>query len=154
MSQSFFNFGLNLATWVAFGIALVTIIFAYFFIKAVINLFRVYKADISEEVVQVVRKTAIRNAVITAFFLVICIIFFYFGFGSGRPTYIPSVQEDGMRSLINKMPEEKSQEEIREEAYQKKPKELKRQDDAEFEKEKKEADEYIRKALEKAKTNN
>ncbi len=136
--QSFFNFGLNLATRIAIGAALVTaalvtIIFTCFFIKAVINLFRVYKTDVSEEVAQVARKTAIRNVVITAFFLVICIIFFYFGFDVGRPTNIPSVQEDGMRNLINKMPEEKSQEEIREEAYQKKPKELKRQNDEGFE---------------------
>lgn len=68
MPQSFFNFGLNLATWIAFGAALVTIIFAYFFIEAVINLFRVYKTDISEEVAQVARKTAIRDVVIAAFF--------------------------------------------------------------------------------------
>lgn len=59
-----------------------------------------------------------------------------------------------MRNLINKMPEEKSLEEIKKEACKKKPKELKRQDDEGFEKEKKEADEYIRKALEKAKISN
>lgn len=148
MPQSFMNFGTNFATWIAFIAIVITLIFAYFFMNSLHQLSKAY-SETDEKITAIVRKSAIRNALMTALFFVICIIFFYFSFGSGRPPRIHSIEEDGMRNMVERMPKEKAKKVIKEEAYQKKPEELKRQDDPGFKQEVEQADGYIKKALEK-----
>ena len=147
MPRTIWNFGWNPATWIGFGAALVTLVFAVLFIRSLYRLFGIKPYEVDQR--GGTRKRAIRNAIIAGFSLIVCIIFFYFGFGPGQPVKVAPVGEEGMMKMVEEMPEEKPLEEIRKEAYEKKPEELKAQDRG-FEKEAEEADAYLDKAIKKA----
>jgi len=83
--------------------------------------------------------------------ITVCYIFFAFvAFGPGESTKRVEVEDVGTSKLMKEKPTEKPVEEIRREAYERKPEQLKRQDDPSFTKEKEEADKQMDAILERA----
>ncbi len=146
MPQSFFNFGSGLPTWIGLALLFVVLFFVTILAVTVAELIMV----LTKKSLSRLRRIAIRNVILSSVALIVVIVSGYFSFGPGEPARIPPVTEDGMHNLVEQMPEEKRKEVIEKEAYEKKPEVLKRQDDVSFEKERREADEYIREALERA----
>lgn len=133
-----FNFGGDLSIWVYFGIGLVLIGFSLIFIERVMKY------------VTTRRKIVFLQTVGIAGIITLLIFSFFVSFGPGKPSLLSPPETEGMHKIVNRMPDEKSKEELAKEAEEKKPTELKRQDES-FIKDKEEADRYIEEALKKAK---
>lgn len=78
------------------------------------------------------------------------VVVIFFAMGPGEPTRSKPIEQDGTYQQIMKHPKEINKDSIKLNAKNNKPYELKIQDSS-FEKEAKEADDYIQKALEKYK---
>lgn len=154
MPDTVTNYGINPATWIGFGMAVITIIILYHTIKAAIKVGKADEEEDNPEVAVELKKYRLKQVwtrfVFMTIFLTVTIIFFYFGFGPGEPVRLTPAESDGMRQMTEEMPDEKTDSVIQEEAYEKKPHELRRQDDPGFEEEQKQADDYIEKVLERA----
>lgn len=86
-------------------------------------------------------------------FLIIIITLFYFSYGSEHnSTESIRIEDTGMYEINNNAPPELSIEELKKDRVRRKPEVLLRQDSG-FEKEKKEADEYIKSLVKEAKEN-
>ena len=95
-------------------------------------------------------KQTLRTVIILVALTIVYIFFAYVAFGPGEPTKRVDVEEVGTSKLMKEKPTEKPVEEIRREAYERKPEQLKRQDDPSFTKEKEEADKQMDAILERA----
>jgi len=135
-----FNFGGDLSIWVYFGIALILTGFVVIFIERIIKYMNTQS------------KIVFLQAVSVAGIIIVLTLLFFVSFGPGKPTSLPPSETEGMYKIVSEMPDEKSEEELAKEAEEKKPMELKRQNES-FVKDKEEADKYIEEALKKAKTN-
>jgi len=96
-------------------------------------------------------KRTIKTDIVLGVITIVYVFFAYFAFGPGKETKGVDVEDLGTTKLMEKKPTEKSIEDIQREAYEKKPEQLKRQDDSSFAKEKEEADAQVDKILERAK---
>ena len=135
-----FNFGGDLSIWVYFGIIVI-----------IIGLIVLIGEHIIKYLHTGSKKLFIQTMGLSSILLVLIFMFFV-AFGPGRPNKLPPPETEGMHKIVDKMPNEKSEEELAKEAEEKKPTELKRQDES-FVKDKEEADRYIEEALKKAKNN-
>ena len=77
-------------------------------------------------------------------FSALVVIAVFFSYGPGQPTPITAPEDEGYRQRIEKMPDAKSPEQLEQEAKEARPEHLKAQDRG-FQKEAKEADDYLRK---------
>ena len=161
MPQTILNIGWNPATWIAVVMVLIVLFFLYRAGRALWVVYKTHNVDYDYDVqgdrvlaTALEKKKAIRNAVIAIILLALVIVFFYFSFGPGqRAGRITPAGKEGMMEMVEEMPSEKSLETIKEEAYRKKPEELRRIDEG-FQKDAEEADAYLKKALEKANYDN
>jgi hypothetical protein len=78
---------------------------------------------------------------------VVLFLHMFVAFPAGEPVDVTPATEDGVRQLTMEAPDEKPVEVLQAEAKEKKPDVLKRQDEG-FEKDKEEADAYLKKAME------
>jgi hypothetical protein len=140
------NVGIGTSLWwellkfgVVASIALMMSVFAY----------RSYKAFKSGDDEKKSAGANLAAAVIMAILLVAAIAYFYFAFGPGKKIETLPAEEQGTHRLVDTYPDEKPVQDIKKEARDKKPEELKRQEEG-FEKDAKEADDFVKKALEDA----
>lgn len=95
-------------------------------------------------------KKNITLSVLFLFLSIMTVVIGYFAMGPGVPTKTTPIEQDGTYKYIMEHPNEKSENSIKLDAINSKPEELKIQDSS-FVKEAKEADDYIKKTLEKYK---
>lgn len=111
--------------------------------------YRSYKAFTGKEPDREAGKKKLYLTAFMVILLITAITFFYFAFGSGKKVQLPPTKDQGIHKVVEGYPDEKSPAEIRKDAETKKPDVLKRQDEG-FQKDAKEADDYVKKALEEA----
>lgn len=95
-------------------------------------------------------KQTFRTLIILTVITIVYVFAAYVAFGPGKPTALVDVEDVGSTKLMETKPTEKSVEEIRKEAYERKPEQLKRQDDPSFTKEKEEGDKQVDAILKRA----
>ena len=137
------NFGSGAGVWMHWFMVICILIVGFYWIMAI------YRAAMAKQKKR--RNTNIKYAVMFGIGLASMIILFYFSFGSGKKVAVTPASKDGMRALVEEMPDEKAEEVIKEEAYEKKPEVLQRQDEG-FALEEQEANDYLKKLLEREET--
>ena len=133
------NFGTDVSLWFYFALGIFLMFLGYRQIKFFLEVVTINK-------VRSLTFKDLKSILLNSFLIVVVLLFFFVSFGPGRNNV--DVPQDGMDRLVTQMPEEKSQEELEKDAENKKPEELKRQDES-FLKDKQEADKYIEDVLKK-----
>jgi len=95
-------------------------------------------------------KQTIKLDIVLGVIAIVYVFFVYVAFGPGKTTSRVDVEDIGTSKLMKEKPAEKTVEEIRKNAYERKPEQLKRQDDPSFAKEKEEADAQMDEILKRA----
>ncbi|MCK5604852.1 hypothetical protein KAR91_23380 [Candidatus Pacearchaeota archaeon] len=134
-----FNWGMEGYAWIMVLVFMILALLAY---GMVWNMLKVAKAKTRKR-----RRKYIMQSMTFCVVGAIIVIFVFFSYGSGRRIQVAPAENEGMRQMVEQMPDEKGKEVIEKEAYDSRPESLKKQDRG-FEQEAKEAEEYIKKALE------
>jgi hypothetical protein len=124
---------------IVFLIALLAFIFGY----------RYYKTTKASSPEETLGKGYLFLSLLMVVLLIVAIVFFYFSFGPGEKIPLSPGSEEGINRMVDEYPAEKDLSTIKKEAQEKRPDVLKRQDQG-FEKDAKEADDFLKKALEDA----
>ncbi len=140
------NIGTGAPLWLELGKATVVLLFA---VLAAGYGYQSYKAFTAGEPDKEVGKQKLYMTAFLVILLILAIAFFYFAFGPGKKIQPAPAKEQGIHNVVDGYPDEKSPGEIKKDAEAKKPDVLKRQDEG-FQKDAKEADAYVKKALEEA----
>ncbi len=143
------NVGNNLGLWLEVGKIAVLVIIGFFIVRTSIQSYNAYTGKNPNKPIGKLKRNIVIFLTIA---LVLLIVFFYFAFGSGQKVVIRP-EESGTNRIVDGYEDEKTTEVLRQEALDQRPDVLKRQDQG-FERDAKEADDFVKKALEEAKKKN
>ncbi|MBT4376719.1 hypothetical protein HOD29_05070 [archaeon] len=134
------NFGTDFYPWLVVIKVVILLLVIYWIGRSVYSLIKLGNSP-----------STIWAIVLKSFLLFALTMFFFVFYGPGDVVTPTPVEEGGYYKRMIEQPSLPSPDSLKKEAEESRPYELKRQDDSGYEAEEKEADEYLKRALEKAK---
>ena len=123
------NIGTNLSAWIVVGKALILIAIVIWAGKSVKDIYYAKKGTFEHEDQKLAAITKATKAVLSKVLLLILLtLFFFFFFGSGKKTTLPPASEEGKYQQLMETEDMPTEEEIKIDAHNKKPKVLRDQD--------------------------
>lgn len=143
-----FNFGTGIYAWLEIGMIITFIILGLWYVAGILD-YKKWKGALTKKRH---KKIFLKRIVGRAIVLLLIGTLYFFAFGPGtNPDMHRTEGKSGMMQVVEEAPDEKGKEVIKSEAYKKKESWLQDQDRKNFEEEREQSDDYIKKALERAK---